>query len=88
MWVWLAGTVTTCLVGAAAVIIIASAIPDLIWAAEGLPIVWIPVMIFALTGGPFALWLRGRSSRTATARPVQPRRAAIPGTDPRGQAST
>ena len=87
--VWLTGTATTCLVGAAALIIIAPLVPDLIWTAEGWPIVWIPVLIFALSGGPFGLWLRGESTRRpSTERPVQPRRAAIPGADRRGQSST
>jgi hypothetical protein len=84
-WVWLTGTVTNGLVGAAAVIIIAATTQDLVWTPTGLPIVWIPVLIFTLTGGPYALWLRGRSlPGRSPERSVQPRRAAMPATDEAG----
>jgi hypothetical protein len=85
-WVWLTGTVTNGLVGAAAVIIIAATTQDLVWTPTGLPIVWIPVLIFTLTGGPYALWLRGRSlHRRSAEKSAQPRRAAIPATDQAGR---
>ncbi len=80
---WLTGTMVTCLVGVVTVIVIVTLAPaELVWSSTGLMIIWLPVLIFALAGGPFAVGLqraalRKRSVQTS----ARPRRAADPTTD-------
>ncbi len=61
---WLIGTAVTCLVGLAVVTAIGTVTqPDLVWSPISLLVVWLPVLIFVLTGGPFAMGLQRAAIR-------------------------
>ncbi|WP_152361120.1 hypothetical protein [Microlunatus speluncae] len=75
---WLIGTAVSLFVGAAAAFVATLTVPgELVWSSSGLMILWLPVLIFAVAGGPFARLLPQRADRKRLAEtPVRPRRAA------------